>query len=393
MIKFFRKLRQRLLSENKFSKYLLYAIGEIILVVIGILIALQVNTWNENKKNAKIERSYLEGIVSNLDEDINELEGIIEQDTTTLMAYTALLKPFIDTEMNVYSRDFITNIGICQFVHQFDGNSIVFEDMKSSGKINYIQSDALRFAILEYYNLSSSVVQNHITNNAMISNLKDEAFTVNLDLNSLIDGFAFKDPYQAELDALDLSFFKRDKNDAEVKVFANRLSLMKGYLNINYQRSGFLNERARKLKELIINYLGGQNIDYAIIPETMVTAITNNDLQFLKSQIDNESLNQCYQLVENYPISYLSLSLERGALESAKFFIENGADLELTCFDKSPLMYAAKHGHLELVKLLLDAGADIDIVSVEGKTALDYAINYKHPDIEAFLRTYKADKQ
>ena len=47
MIKFFRKIRQRLLTENKFSKYLLYAIGEIILVVIGILIALQINNANE----------------------------------------------------------------------------------------------------------------------------------------------------------------------------------------------------------------------------------------------------------------------------------------------------------------------------------------------------------
>ncbi|WP_432410545.1 hypothetical protein [Rasiella sp. SM2506] len=54
MIKFFRKIRQRLVVENKpalpagrFSKYFLYAIGEIVLVVIGILIALQLNTWNE----------------------------------------------------------------------------------------------------------------------------------------------------------------------------------------------------------------------------------------------------------------------------------------------------------------------------------------------------------
>lgn len=49
MIKFFRKIRQKLLTENKFSKYLIYAIGEIILVVIGILIALQLNNWNTDK--------------------------------------------------------------------------------------------------------------------------------------------------------------------------------------------------------------------------------------------------------------------------------------------------------------------------------------------------------
>ena len=50
MLKFFRKIRQQLLSENKFSKYLLYAIGEIILVVIGILIALQLNMWSMIEK-------------------------------------------------------------------------------------------------------------------------------------------------------------------------------------------------------------------------------------------------------------------------------------------------------------------------------------------------------
>ncbi|MFT6995454.1 MAG: hypothetical protein ACJA1P_002199 [Maribacter sp.] len=49
MIKFFRHIRKQLLSENKFSKYMLYAIGEIALVMIGILLALQVNNWNEAK--------------------------------------------------------------------------------------------------------------------------------------------------------------------------------------------------------------------------------------------------------------------------------------------------------------------------------------------------------
>jgi len=58
MINFFRKIRQRLLTENKFSKYLLYGIGEIILVVIGILIALSINNWNEDRKNDEVRRTY-----------------------------------------------------------------------------------------------------------------------------------------------------------------------------------------------------------------------------------------------------------------------------------------------------------------------------------------------
>ena len=66
MIKFFRKIRQNLLPENKFSKYLLYAIGEIVLVVIGILIALGINNWNENRKYKSIEKDLLNTITENL---------------------------------------------------------------------------------------------------------------------------------------------------------------------------------------------------------------------------------------------------------------------------------------------------------------------------------------
>ncbi len=51
MIKFFRKIRQQLLVQNKVSRYLLYALGEIVLVVLGILIALSINNWNEERKN------------------------------------------------------------------------------------------------------------------------------------------------------------------------------------------------------------------------------------------------------------------------------------------------------------------------------------------------------
>jgi hypothetical protein len=50
MIKFFRKIRKNMLTENKFSKYLIYAIGEIALVMIGILLTLQVNNWNKNQE-------------------------------------------------------------------------------------------------------------------------------------------------------------------------------------------------------------------------------------------------------------------------------------------------------------------------------------------------------
>ncbi|WP_373520419.1 DUF6090 family protein [Aquiflexum sp.] len=52
MLKFYHKIRQKLLQQNRVTQYLVYALGQIFLVVIGILIALSINTWNENRKNA-----------------------------------------------------------------------------------------------------------------------------------------------------------------------------------------------------------------------------------------------------------------------------------------------------------------------------------------------------
>ena len=63
MIHFFRRIRQGLLSQNRFSKYMFYAIGEIALVMIGILLALQVNNWNEEKKRSVRERIYLNSLL------------------------------------------------------------------------------------------------------------------------------------------------------------------------------------------------------------------------------------------------------------------------------------------------------------------------------------------
>lgn len=78
MIKFFRKIRQKLLSENKFSKYLIYAIGEIILVVIGILIALQINNWNEARNNDdKFKETFIE-IDQNLKRTIESADELLE---------------------------------------------------------------------------------------------------------------------------------------------------------------------------------------------------------------------------------------------------------------------------------------------------------------------------
>ena len=82
MIKFFRKIRQNLLMENKTGKYFKYAIGEIILVVIGILIALQINNWNEKRGQENKIKSVYSIIKSDLTNDIEKFDKIINSMTS-----------------------------------------------------------------------------------------------------------------------------------------------------------------------------------------------------------------------------------------------------------------------------------------------------------------------
>ena len=94
MIKFFRQIRQHLLSENKFSKYMLYAIGEIVLVVIGILIALSINQWNNNRVNKIESNNFNKRLLAEVSNNIDLANGKIEIIKSTLNSSKQILKLF-----------------------------------------------------------------------------------------------------------------------------------------------------------------------------------------------------------------------------------------------------------------------------------------------------------
>ena len=150
MIKFFRKIRQRLLTESKFGKYLLYAIGEIVLVVIGILIALQINNMNDEKKAHIYEKKMLieirKALINDVDFFNNHLIGNRLQRTKRASQFfeNYLVTDSINRDsINYYFKGLTTGI-------QITNNRGPFEALKSTG-IDRIINDTLRNKIIDLY--------------------------------------------------------------------------------------------------------------------------------------------------------------------------------------------------------------------------------------------------
>ncbi len=145
MIKFFRKIRQRLLSESKFSKYLLYAIGEIILVVIGILIALQINNWNEERKNFALVESYTENLIEDLVSDSISISRIMEGmkgDSIKLARYEQRVfesTAALDTLYKIARYEYDYYIWVYS-----DFNTDTYEVLNSTGDIGLLEKEVIR---------------------------------------------------------------------------------------------------------------------------------------------------------------------------------------------------------------------------------------------------------
>ncbi|PTM11589.1 MAG: hypothetical protein DA407_01180 [Bacteroidetes bacterium] len=160
MIKFFRRIRYDLMNQNKTSKYFKYAIGEIVLVVIGILIALQINNWNENRKDSIKEQQYL----SNLKK---EIQSDIDFNTRNILKRYPKKIEVLNNGKDYYQGKYIPQDTI-QFLNDLGygnvfGNVIwsfhrtTYTQLTSASDFDIIENDALRESILKYYNLLNGI--------------------------------------------------------------------------------------------------------------------------------------------------------------------------------------------------------------------------------------------
>lgn len=155
MIKFFRRIRQNLLSEGKTGKYLKYAFGEIVLVVIGILIALQINNWNEDRIAYAKSKNYLYEIVKDLASDtikfnrgIQQISGMIE-DEEWVLSKTSYSEEEIDRVMDCFGR----------FYWDLSINDRAFLKIQNSESSQLIGFEEVYEWITEYYTVKKLRVE------------------------------------------------------------------------------------------------------------------------------------------------------------------------------------------------------------------------------------------
>jgi hypothetical protein len=130
------------------GRYFKYAIGEIILVVIGILLALQINNWNEAKKNDKIEVSILHELLNDSKTNLTSLEEDIELNRKAIQS-NLLITDFL-TAGKDYHDSLDVHFGFIQYNTQFTVNTGGFENLKSRG-FEFISNDTLRKSIIDLY--------------------------------------------------------------------------------------------------------------------------------------------------------------------------------------------------------------------------------------------------
>ncbi len=150
MIKLFSQIRQQLISQNSFRKYLLYALGEIFLVMIGILMALQVNTWNEERKSRKTEINIYEEIQDDLNTSLQDLETGLETHTERLNMSVKLRDHLINK--NPLTDSVVVYLRNTNNDDQFFPKTSGFEALKSVG-LRTLRNDTLRENITNLYQL------------------------------------------------------------------------------------------------------------------------------------------------------------------------------------------------------------------------------------------------
>jgi hypothetical protein len=161
MIPIFRKIRKKMADDNKPMKYIRYAIGEIVLVVIGILIALQINNWNEERTQKKILNDILQSIANGVESDLRELNLLSAARANITVKIDSIYKKYGSTgqtSLNIEEASYV-NFAFTNILNTVHLNTSkgAYESLKNSIYFGKIQGTNLALLLDTYYKSSGEI--------------------------------------------------------------------------------------------------------------------------------------------------------------------------------------------------------------------------------------------
>ena len=162
MLTFFRKIRKSLIDSSSARKYLLYAIGEIALVVIGILIALQINNWNEERKKRNMGVLYTLQMYHDIQGDLISLEQINE-DLKSQYNAALLVMAVFESEDHFITDSMAFWSAVIECARSFIPKRLpnLWDELKSTGQLSLINNDSLTNLLQEFYAYYDSRIANY----------------------------------------------------------------------------------------------------------------------------------------------------------------------------------------------------------------------------------------
>jgi hypothetical protein len=198
MIKFFRKIRKRLLTENKYSSYLIYAIGEIILVVIGILIALQINNWNQKKQLKEEQLKTLKSLQKAIKINSTEFDTIFNAQILRNRSLQDVIFTDISNLPNTH-LDSLIKINVKN--HTFDPSTGIYNAMINSGKIELVTNESLKNRISKLFDIVKDYQESEDEITAYTKEHLEEYYIQNYEIEpTVLAGFRERTDLEEERD-------------------------------------------------------------------------------------------------------------------------------------------------------------------------------------------------
>lgn len=235
MITVFRRLREKLVRENNIRRYLVYAVGEILLVVIGILLALQVNNWNEERIRQESIQSYIKAMASDLEKDLIEIDIRMEQIEARSKDLERLTDYVRDRKINeIQNEDLFILVRSSYSYRAYVWYRSSYDEITNSGSMKDIGNSGLREKIVAYYELAEHMLDDYAKDMLVAEKIHDLADQIiNINYSNEIRVFRRnnelnKQPYEQwvasadyrELKRLDYPLLVQDKS--KLNEFVNK---------------------------------------------------------------------------------------------------------------------------------------------------------------------------